>query len=100
MWRTWLLTVSWEMKRRAGDVGVGHAVGEELQDLALARGEDVAAVPARRERRDQGRVDERLAGRDLLDRAQQRLVRRLLEDVALRARLEPALRAALARCTR
>ncbi len=37
------------------------------------------------------RVDEGLAGRDLLDRAEQRLVRRLLEDVAARARLEPAL---------
>ena len=37
MWRTWLLTVSCEMNSCAGDVGVRHAVGEELQDLALAR---------------------------------------------------------------
>ena len=37
------------------------------------------------------RVDERLAGGDLLDRAQERLVGRLLEDVAARARLEAAL---------
>ena len=73
------------------DVGVRHPVGEELQDLALARGEHVGAVARLRQRRHQGGVDERLAGRDLLDRAQQRLVRRLLEDVATRTRLEAAL---------
>ena len=90
MWRTWLFTVSWLMKSRAADVRVRHPVGEQLQDLALARGEHVVLVLAGQERRHQRRVDEALAAGDLLDRAQQRRVRRLLEDVALRARLEPA----------
>ena len=90
MWRTWLLTVSCEMKSRCGDVAVREAVGEELEDLALARREHVALVLAGEELRHQRRVDVALAGGDLLDRAHERLVRRLLEDVALRARLEPA----------
>src|SRR5919204_5288564 len=73
----------------AGDVGVRHPVGEQLQNLALAAGEHVLAV-AREEGRHQRRVDEALAGDDLVDRLQQRLVRRLFEDVTLRARLEAA----------
>ena len=36
------------------------------------------------------RIDVALPAGDLLDRAEQRLVRRLLQDVTLRARLEPA----------
>ena len=92
MWRTWLLTVSCEMNSWAGHVGVRHAVGEELQDLALARGEHVGAVAGLGQRRHQRGVDERLARCDLLDRAQQRLVRRLLEDVATGAGLETALK--------
>ena len=43
------------------------------------------------QRRHQRRVDERLAGCDLLDRPQQRLVGRLLEDVPARPGLEAAL---------
>ena len=83
MWRTWLFTVSCEMKSLLGDVGVREAVGEQLEDLALARGEHVALVAAGEELRHQRRVDVRLARGDLLDRAHERLVRRLLEDVAL-----------------
>jgi hypothetical protein len=48
MWRTWLFTVSWLMKSFAGDVGVRHPVGEQLEDLALARGEHVRPVLAGR----------------------------------------------------
>src|SRR2546430_24883 len=73
----------------AGDVRVRHPVGEQLQDLALAGGQHVLTVPGE-ERRHQRGVDEALARDDLVDRLQQRLVRRLLEDVALRAGLEPA----------
>ena len=72
------------------DVGVRHAVGEELQDLALSPREHVVLVTAGQEGGHERRVDVALAARDLLDRAQQRLVRRLLQDVALRARLEAA----------
>src|SRR4051812_41098571 len=72
------------------DVRIRHAVGEQLQDLALAAGEHVVLVTAGEERRHERRVDVALAGGDLLDRAQQGRVRRLLEDVALRAGLEPA----------
>src|SRR5438034_479080 len=72
-----------------GDVGVRHPVGQELQDFPLAPGEHPLAV-AREERRHQRRVDEALARDHLVDRLEQRLVRRLLEDVALRAGLEPA----------
>ena len=89
MCRTWLFTVSWLMKSLRGHVRVGHAVGEQLQDLALARREHVLAL-AGQERGHERRVDVALAGDDLLDRAQERLVRGLLEDVALRARLEAA----------
>jgi hypothetical protein len=72
-----------------GHVGVGHPVGEQLQDLALASREHVLAL-AREEVRHQRGIDVTLAARDLLDRAEQGLVRRLLEDVPLRARLEAA----------
>ena len=78
------------MKRPPGDVGVRHAVGEQLEDLPLARRQHVGLVLAGEERGHQRRVDVTVALRDLLDRAHERLVRRLLEDVALRAGLEPA----------
>src|SRR5689334_23023441 len=73
----------------AGDVRVRHAVGEELEDLPLAGGEHLL-LAAGQEGRHQRRIDEALAGHDLVDRLQQGLVRSLLEDVALRAGLEPA----------
>src|SRR5207237_900988 len=73
-----------------GHVRVRHSVGEQLEDLALARGQHVVLVLAGQEGRHQRRVDVAVAGRHLLDRAQERLVWRLLEDVALRAGLEPA----------
>jgi hypothetical protein len=72
------------------DVGVRHAVGEQLQDLALAHGEHVVLLAAGQELRHQRRVDVALTPRHLLDRAQQRCVRGLLEDVALRAGVEAA----------
>src|SRR4051794_27685847 len=72
-----------------GDVGVRHPVREELQDLALAAGQHLVARVAE-EGRHQGRVDEAVARNDLVDRLQQRLVRRLLEDVALGPGLEAA----------
>ena len=74
-----------------GDVGVRHPVREQLQDLALARGEDVGLALSGDELGHEAGIDERLTGCDLLDRAQERLVRRFLEDVAARTRLEPAL---------
>ena len=87
--RTWLLTVSWLMKSLRGDVGVRHAVGQELQDLALARGEHVLAF-LRQERGHERRVDVAVAAGHLLDGAHQRLVRSLLQDVALGAGFEAA----------
>ena len=74
-----------------GDVGVRHAVREQLQDLALARGEDVGLPLSGDELGHEAGIDERLTGCDLLDRAQERLVRGLLQDVPARARLEPTL---------
>ena len=47
MWRTWLFTVSWLMKSFRGHVRVRHAVGEQLQDLALAPREHVLALAGR-----------------------------------------------------
>src|ERR671935_275125 len=79
-----------------GHVRVRHPVGEELEDLPLPRSQHLLAVSGE-EGRHQGGVDEALPGHDLLDRLQERLVRRLLEDVALRARLQaPAEQAPLA----
>src|SRR5205814_10148474 len=69
---------------------IRHAVREQLQDLALAPGQHLVLVLAGQEGRHQGGIDIALARRDLFDRPQQRLVRRLLEDVALRAGLEAA----------
>src|SRR6266511_1969054 len=83
MWRTWLFTVSWLMKSRC--VGVRHAVREQLENLALACREHVLPVLAAEERRHQGGIDETVAVGNLLDRAHERLVRRLLEDVTLGA---------------
>src|SRR5215510_2260549 len=51
----------------AGHVRVRHPVGEQLQDLALPGGQHVLLVP-REERGHQRRVDEALAGDDLVDR--------------------------------
>src|SRR5207253_11155530 len=73
-----------------GHVLIRHPVREQLQDLALAAGQHLVLVLAGEERRHQRWIDVAFAGRHLLDRTQQRLVRRLLEDVALRAGLEPA----------
>src|SRR6476659_3557134 len=72
------------------DVLIGHAVGEQLEDLPLPAGQHLVLVLPGQERGHQGRVDVPLTARHLLDRPQQGLVRRLLEDVALRPRLEPA----------
>ena len=91
MWRTWLFTVSGEMKRRCATSAFDMPSARSCRISRSRCGEDLLAVAAGRERRDEGRVDERLAGGDLLDRLEQRLVRRLLEHVALGARLEPAL---------
>src|SRR3954452_7110739 len=71
-----------------GHVLIRHPVREQLQDLALAAGEHVVLVLAGQERGHQRGIDVAFARGDLLDRTQERLVRRLLEDVALRARLE------------
>ena len=90
MCRTWLFTVSWLMKSLAA-TSAFDMPSEELQDLALPRREQVFLVLPGEERGHERRVDVALAAGDLLDRAQQRLVRRLLEDVALRTRLEPRL---------
>src|SRR4051794_3816820 len=82
-----------------GYVGIRHSVGEQLEDLALAPREHVVLVLAREERRHERGVDVALTAGDLLDRAQQRGVRSLLEDVTLRARLEAAAQqASLAVC--
>ena len=90
MCRTWLFTVSWLMKSLRGHVRVGHAVGEQLQDLALARREHVLALARRGTRASApGRRSPRPSTTFSIARSE-RLVRRLLEDVALRARLEAA----------
>src|SRR5829696_1490245 len=73
----------------SGDIGVRHAVGEQLQDLALALRQHLLAL-AREEGRHEGRIDVALAACDLLDGAQESLVRGFLQDVALRTGLEPA----------
>ena len=91
MWRTWLFTVSCEMKSccATSAFDIPSASSWRISRSRCVR----MSWPSRagRQRRDERRVDERLAGGDLLDRPEQRLVRRLLEDVAARARLEPTL---------
>ena len=89
-------------KVRVGLVGCGFVAelhmyaykrvyGLDAQVTAVAaRGEHVLAILAAQERGHQCRVDEAVASCDLLDGADERVVRRLLEDVALGARLEPA----------
>ena len=90
MWRTWLLTVSWLMKSRAATSAFDIPSASSCK---ISRSREVSisfcSLPVRNDGH-QRRVDEALSARDLLDRAQQCRVRRLLEDVALRARLEPA----------
>src|SRR4029453_2182141 len=54
-----------------GDGGVGHAVGEELEDLPPPVRQHLLAL-ARQESRHQRRIDVALAARDLLDRAEER----------------------------
>src|SRR5581483_9251015 len=73
-----------------GHIGVRHPVREQLEDLALARREHLALVACGEELGHQRRVDVRLALGNLLDRPHESVVRRLLEDVALRTRLEAA----------
>src|SRR5919201_2748991 len=69
------------------DVLIRHAVREQLQDLALAPGEHLVLVLAGQEGGHQGGIDIALTRGNLLDRAQERLVRSLFQDVTLRARL-------------
>src|SRR6266536_4918592 len=66
----------------AGDVRVGHAVGQELEDLPLAGREHVLALLGEERGHERG-VDVAVAACDLLDRPHQRLVGGLLQDVAL-----------------
>ena len=89
MCRTWLLTVSWLMKSFVATSAFDMPSASSCRISPLAAGEHVVLVLAGEERRHQGRVDVALAAGHLLDRPQQRRVRRLLEDVALRAGLEP-----------
>ena len=90
MWRTWLFTVSWLMKSFVATSAFDMPSASSWRISRSRAGEHVVLVLAGEERGHERRVDVALAARDLLDRAQQRLVRRLLEDVALRARLEAA----------
>ncbi len=91
MCRTWLFTVSWLMKSFAATSALDIPSARSWR-ISRSRGVSTSAWPcAGDELGHETRVDERLAGGDLLDRAQERLVRSLLEDVALGARLEPAL---------
>ncbi len=91
MWRTWLFTVSWEMNSCAATSAFERPSARSCEDLSLTDRQDVRAAPALRERRHQSRIDERLARSDLLDRPEQRLVGRFLEDVPAGAGLEAAL---------
>ena len=80
-------TVSVERPSFVGD-GVGlHAVGEHLQDLALAGAERAVAL-VEHDRRGQARIDVELAGAGRLDRAHEVLGGGVLAHVALDARLE------------
>ena len=90
MWRTWLFTVSWLMKRRCATSAFDIPSASSWRISRSRPGQHVLAVLAAEERGHQRGVDEALAAGDLLDRADERLVRRLLEDVALGARLEAA----------
>src|ERR671915_126681 len=72
-----------------GDVRVGHAVGEQLQDLALALGQHLLPL-AREESRHEGGVHVALPTGHLLDGAEERLMRRFLEDVSLGTRFQAA----------
>src|SRR5690606_10606444 len=84
---------------RVGDFLVGKAAGHQPQDLGLALGQRVRAVQAdeivahvlqsRQQPLGHGRLDQRPAGGDGLDRPHQLLERHILEQVALGAGLEP-----------
>src|SRR5918992_137895 len=82
-----------------GDVGVRHAVSEQLQDLALALGQHLLPL-AREESGHEGGVHVALPTGHLLDGAEERLMRRFLEDVALGARFQAAAEQANLRCAR
>ena len=58
------------------DVRVGHAVGQQLQDLALAA-RDQALTRELEQGRGKGGIDEVLAARDAVDGAHDRVVARL-----------------------
>ena len=90
MWRTWLLTVSCEMKSRSATSPFESPSASNWRISRSLRREHVALVAAGEELGHQGRVDVALAGRDLLDRAHERAVRRFLQDVSLGAGLEAA----------
>ena len=73
----------------SSDVGVGHAVGQQLEDLPLPCRQHVLALLGQ-ERGHQRRIDVPITVGHLLDRPHDGLVRSLLQDVALGARLEAA----------
>ena len=88
MCRTWLLTVSWLMKSRPATSALDIP---SARSWRISRSRGVSESPPSRpwiRFGHQRRVDERLAGGDLVDGAQERLVRSFLEDVALGAGLE------------
>src|SRR5215204_1269318 len=88
MCRTWLFTVSWLMKRRAATSAFDMPSASSCR-ISRSRCVSISSL-AREEGRHEGRIDVALAACDLLDGAQESLVRGFLQDVALRTGLEPA----------
>src|SRR4029077_11962725 len=73
-----------------GHVGVRHAVSQQLQDLALAAGDQ--ALPRELEQRGcKGRINEVLTACNTIDGAHDGVVAALLEHVAAGSRLAAAL---------
>ena len=89
MCRTWLFTVSWLMNSRPATSAFDMPSASSCR-ISRSRAVSMSSRSPDEEGGHQRRVDEALAADDLVDRPQQRLVRRLLEDVALRAGLEAA----------
>src|SRR6266540_4305397 len=88
MWRTWLFTVSWLMKSREATSAFDIPSARSWR-ISRSRTVSISSL-ARQQGRHQRWIDVALSARDLLDGAEKRRVRGLLQDVALRAGLETA----------
>ena len=90
MWARWVLTVAWRDEHPLADLGVGEALGDELDHPGLGRGERIPAAGRARARAARpARPFERVLGAELGALGARRLVGLVAKRLAQPASIAP-----------